>query len=282
MQKSIRSVSSKGFTLIELLVVIAIIAILASILFPVFAQAKESSKRITCASNMKQLGIAWTMYANDYDDTIVPAWFGGAASTSDGVSGPWAVRFNQGYIKSKKFLICPSFKDGTGTASVHTGLNYYRDTTYGYNALYLTPAKGCAQGPDSGTSDAWGTACKTSTKGAGVDTDGSIAGVPMPMTAIEETANTIAFTESTTFVSGQGFVSSYYYVKPPSLWTGYEPNNSATWKADSFGRNIARHTGEALNVVYGDSHVKSTKLGTLRNQDLWRVAKAPADPQYGK
>lgn len=284
MHENIRTAPSspKGFTLIELLVVIAIIAILASILFPVFAQAKEASKRITCASNMRQLGVAWTMYANDYDDTIVPAWFGGATSTTDGVSGPWAVQFNRGYVKSPKFLICPSFRDGTGTASIHTGLNYYRDTTYGYNALYLTPARGCPQGPDSGGNDAFGTPCKTSTKGAGVDANGDFAGTPMPMTSIEESANTIAFTESTTYVAGQGFVSSYFYVKPPSLWTGYDPNNASTWRADSFGRNIARHTGEVLNVVYGDSHARGTKLGTLRNQDLWRVAKTPLDPQYGK
>ena len=61
--------TSSGFTLIELLVVIAIIAILAAILFPVFAQARESARAISCLSNMKQIGVAWTMYAQDYDET---------------------------------------------------------------------------------------------------------------------------------------------------------------------------------------------------------------------
>jgi len=64
---------SKAFTLIELLVVIAIIAILAAILFPVFAQAKEAAKKTSCLSNMKQMGLAFTMYAGDNDDGY-PTW----------------------------------------------------------------------------------------------------------------------------------------------------------------------------------------------------------------
>jgi prepilin-type N-terminal cleavage/methylation domain-containing protein/prepilin-type processing-associated H-X9-DG protein len=60
----------RAFTLIELLVVIAIIAILAAILFPVFAQAREKARGITCTSNMKEIGLAWTMYIQDYDETF--------------------------------------------------------------------------------------------------------------------------------------------------------------------------------------------------------------------
>src|SRR3989440_9152207 len=62
-----------GFTLIELLVVIAIIAILEAILFPVFAQARESARQTNCLSNQKQLGTGLMMYAQDYDETL-PAW----------------------------------------------------------------------------------------------------------------------------------------------------------------------------------------------------------------
>src|SRR5262245_47562578 len=63
-----------AFTLIELLVVIAVIAILAAILFPVFAQARATARKAACASNLKQIGLAFTMYAQDYDEMLVPHW----------------------------------------------------------------------------------------------------------------------------------------------------------------------------------------------------------------
>ena len=66
--------SRRGFTLIELLVVIAIIAILAAILFPVFARAREKARQTTCVSNLKQLGVAMHMYAQDYDEGFPMIW----------------------------------------------------------------------------------------------------------------------------------------------------------------------------------------------------------------
>ena len=74
---------SRGFTLIELLVVIAIIAILAAILFPVFARAREAARKATCLSNLKQVALACLMYAQDYDE-VLPI----AASTAWGTSHP--------------------------------------------------------------------------------------------------------------------------------------------------------------------------------------------------
>jgi len=65
-----------AFTLIELLVVIAIIAILAAILFPVFAQARDKARATACLSNSKQLALAWNMYVTDYEETLPLYWYG--------------------------------------------------------------------------------------------------------------------------------------------------------------------------------------------------------------
>ena len=70
--KTLRRTEPRGFTLIELLVVIAIIAILAAILFPVFARARESARRTVCVSNVRQMGTAWLMYVQDYDEKFPP------------------------------------------------------------------------------------------------------------------------------------------------------------------------------------------------------------------
>jgi prepilin-type N-terminal cleavage/methylation domain-containing protein/prepilin-type processing-associated H-X9-DG protein len=94
---------SIGFTLIELLVVIAIIAILASILFPVFAQAREKARAISCESNLKQIGLAVMQYTQDNDETFPEAQFSSAAGTylwsSDQCIGP--------YVKSHGIFLCP-------------------------------------------------------------------------------------------------------------------------------------------------------------------------------
>jgi prepilin-type N-terminal cleavage/methylation domain-containing protein/prepilin-type processing-associated H-X9-DG protein len=89
-----------GFTLIELLVVIAIIAILAAILFPVFAQARDKARGTTCLSNFKQLGTGVTMYMQDYDGAYPLAWYGIPQYGFDCVLQP--------YVKNTQVFDCPS------------------------------------------------------------------------------------------------------------------------------------------------------------------------------
>src|SRR5215210_1743473 len=114
----------RAFTLIELLVVMAIIAILAAILFPVFAQAREKARQVSCLSNLKQLGTAWMMYVQDYDEytpmgracSSYPrrginqggsCECGASAPFSDGTYANWADLI-QPYVKNRGLLMCMS------------------------------------------------------------------------------------------------------------------------------------------------------------------------------
>lgn len=120
----------KGFTLIELLVVIAIVAVLAAILFPVFARAKEAAKRTQCLSNVRQLGLAWAMYAGDVDEVCPPSYF------EHGLIA-WDYRFDGD--KPELGLIGPYTKTGQlGSCPSFFGWKQDRPFTgYAYNASYV-------------------------------------------------------------------------------------------------------------------------------------------------
>jgi len=125
----------KGFTLIELLVVIAIIAILAAILFPVFAKAREKARQTSCLSNVNELMLAVIMYAGDYDDRLPEGcsyWYqpggGGSATKTDSAMWPTLI---QPYIKNDQIFVCPSNKQvltnpwgGTIALSYSASMNY--------------------------------------------------------------------------------------------------------------------------------------------------------------
>src|SRR5438874_1790661 len=126
---------SSGFTLIELLVVIAIIAIIAAILFPVFAQARDSARKATCQSNLKQIGTGTLMYAQDYDETLPRSGSGHGGGDVTGLLLPYTkYHLGQGIWK------CPSH----GQMTPLTGWS----SSYGYNWEYLL-----VPGPDYPHSD---------------------------------------------------------------------------------------------------------------------------------
>ena len=123
-----------GFTLIELLVVIAIIAILASILFPVFARARENARRTSCASNLKQIGLGVLQYTQDYDERFPLAW----NSYSDATVRPrgWADAIEP-YLKSEQIFKCPSASGAVSSDPSQTGY-----ASYSYNMMLTNDANG--------------------------------------------------------------------------------------------------------------------------------------------
>ncbi len=101
----------KGFTLIELLVVIAIIAILAAILFPVFARAREKARQTSCLSNIKQIALAMQMYKQDYDERWMPYF------RDEGGTRLFLNDFLVPYVKNQQIFQCPSITPWTAGAS---------------------------------------------------------------------------------------------------------------------------------------------------------------------
>ena len=182
MQKCTRS----AFTLIELLVVIAIIAILAAILFPVFSQAREKARQSSCLSNEKQIGLGLMQYVQDYDETYPPAYQyknnNWAAGTNGGSAGGylhWTLWLHP-YVKNDDVYRCSSDRtpngglkpDNTPCAPwTSTAMNCESQVpllSYVPNAVILPRKRGPQDGPNT-----------------------------VPMSMVDETANTIAFAEFT-------------------------------------------------------------------------------------
>lgn len=216
-----KSPIKQGFTLIELLVVVAIISLLAAILFPVFARARENARKASCLSNLKQISLGWMMYTQDYDET---APFADYYSEGGNVEHGWDFTLDYSlsysnpvisaglldpYIKDGQISNCPSF---TGQA---WGRPY---SGYAYNAQYI-----------GGEGDYGDT---------GIDHHSAV------LAQIEEPTNTVIFADAGYKLSPGDAVSGENYLRGPSA-----SNQAAT--ADF------RHNGTA-NVAYADGHVKST------------------------
>jgi|SwirhirootsSR2_FD_contig_61_3068062_length_1334_multi_3_in_0_out_0_3 prepilin-type N-terminal cleavage/methylation domain-containing protein/prepilin-type processing-associated H-X9-DG protein len=247
---------NKAFTLIELLVVIAIIAILAAILFPVFAQAREKARAISCVSNEKQIALGVLMYVQDYDETFPLYYWNEPVNTTDPPFTPSAPSgcfgWNEAiypYVKNIQVFRCPSSPRSPSLATGKDG------TTFGNS--------------DSGPTGATGYAINARIAGDTGTLDDGAQHQPLGDGALEFAASTILITEASSNCS-DGCASS-----DENEW-GWEGrhidklygdgwNNGTAPNAVyvSFGKPpLTRHSGGA-NYAFSDGHVKFFQAGAM-------------------
>jgi prepilin-type N-terminal cleavage/methylation domain-containing protein/prepilin-type processing-associated H-X9-DG protein len=238
----------RGFTLIELLVVIAIIAILAAILFPVFAQARAKARQTACISQVKQLGLGTMMYLQDYDDFFMPfavrcqfmgncgpgnpppgGWFI-APSCSDGGIGFWTWQnYAQAYAKNTAILNCP---DGFAERSSTCGDRY--NGSYGANQALISIL-------NTFTADY----------------------PPVSLAAIDKPAGTYMFMDA-----GRYNITCSSAQQPRGLFyvPGASVNKTRIGGISAIGQSDAengRHPGKTVTVCFADGHVKALNADRL-------------------
>jgi prepilin-type N-terminal cleavage/methylation domain-containing protein/prepilin-type processing-associated H-X9-DG protein len=226
--------SKKAFTLIELLVVIAIIAILAAILFPVFAQAKEAAKKTACLSNNKQIGTALAMYMGDHEDVYPPPYYyrnPNASGSLDATGIEHWSGFMQPYIKNFGMFICGSDKVG-GLPPTN-----FDDRPGGGNNLGTGNGGGTSFTPGTGLQDNQAPRLSyTANEALMPRPRGGVGGVLTGQaqnvvngTVIDNVANTIAVAEFTDYlnaVSGNGPGGTTYKSHRPTDAWAMDPNGT--------------------------------------------------------
>jgi len=212
-----------GFTLIELLVVIAIIAILAAILFPVFAKVREKARQTSCASNMRQLGLGVLQYIQDYDEKFPAVWDNRSNIGAGEKDINWAQEIYP-YVNSIQVYVCPS---NTSAAAVVTSGHYLGNGFGDENPASNIP-ESYAMNADIGF----------------VNETGQFTWGPYKSEAgINTPSNKVMITESTN-------------QNPATHWPGWFNWTGTATSATVYSTMFAGHTG-LMNVTYIDGHVKA-------------------------
>jgi prepilin-type N-terminal cleavage/methylation domain-containing protein/prepilin-type processing-associated H-X9-DG protein len=235
MMKHTLKTMKRGFTLIELLMVIAIIAILASILFPVFGRARENARRSSCQSNLKQIGLAFMQYNQDFDETQPFDDLGSVGGVS--WSGIWMYQM-QPYIKSYQILRCPSDSNANIPAA------FAGNSSYVINNMYNNMG-----GTTSG-------AFSSRTGATRLVTLSAFTSPSTTVMTLDNTGNNECVLAPTT----GGGQSGWSWEGTTNLTT---TGAFRTWSAAGNMGMGERHL-DTINVLYVDGHVKASKLDALR------------------